>query len=168
MNKKRLIEYIGCAAVVLALFGFLYYAYNRPENKVKRAVRSVYESKYDAVLSKIDGATPSYIVDQLRPSWKLLPGDGLLQIIRVVPAKILHTSLMQLRTDLAERLRDYEILTKVSIIRIEPKDINLPVIQELIRETNHEIGHTDNGTYLFISHFTPTLKEDVGGTHEIP
>ena len=168
MNKKRLIEYIGCAAVVLALFGFLYYAYNRPENKVKRAVRSVYESKYDAVLSKIDGATPSYIVDQLRPSWKLLPGDGLLQIIRVVPAKILHTALMQLRTDLAERLRDYEILTKVSIIRIEPKDINLPVIQELIQGTDYEISNTDSGTYLGISHSSSTLKEDVGGTRETP
>ena len=84
MNKKRLIEYIGCAAVILALFGFLYFDYNRPENKAKRAVRSVYESKYDAVLSKIDGATPA------------------------------------------------------------------------------------SGTYLGISHFTPTLKEDVGGTHETP
>lgn len=81
MNKKRLIEYISFAAVILALFGFLYFDYNKPENKVKRAVRSVYELKYDTVLSKIDGATPAYIVDQLRPSWKLLPGDGLLQII---------------------------------------------------------------------------------------
>ncbi|GAB1534408.1 hypothetical protein ADMFC3_00390 [Geovibrio sp. ADMFC3] len=168
MNKKRLIEYIGCAAVILALFGFLYFDYNRPENKAKRAVRSVYESKYDAVLSKIDGATPAYIVDQLRPSWKLLPGDGLPEIMRVVPFMLYHNVLTYVAPEVATSKRIFETFMRISIIRIEPKDINLPVIQELIQGTDYEISNTDSGTYLGISHSTSTLKEDVGGTHEIP